>query len=361
MVNISLCMIVKNEEKVLERCLHSVKDLVDEIIIVDTGSTDRTKEIAKQFTNEIFDFQWIDDFSAARNFAFKQATKDYIFWLDADDILLEEDQTKFQKLKENLSPDVDAVSMFYHIAFDEFHNPTFSFRRNRLVRRDKNFVWKGVVHEFLDVSGNIFESDIAITHRKVKESRRSDQNLKIYEKQLAQGKVFTSREQFYYSNELKDNGKYEEAIENYEKFLQMKDGWVEDKIRACVNMAECFRKIGNLEKEIDALVKSIMYDVPRPEVSCRLGDLYQGREMYDKAILWYQLALMVDVTKIPGFVQQSYSTWYPYMQLCVCHWKKGDVLLAADYNEKAKQFRPKDPVILQNEKFFQQYLEDNVN
>lgn len=359
MVSVSLCMIVKNEENVLERCLTSVRGLVDEIVIVDTGSSDRTKEIAKQFTDKIFDFEWIDDFSSARNFAFSQATMDYILWLDADDILLEKDQKQFLQLKETLSPEYDAVSMLYHIAFDEFGNPTFSFRRNRLVKREKNFVWKGFVHEYLEVRGKILDSDVAITHRKEQKEGRKDRNLKIYEKHLAEGKVFTPREQFYYSNELKDNGLYEKAVENYEKFLEMKEGWVEDKIRACINMAECYRKLGNLEKEIDALVRSIMYDVPRPEVSCRMGDLYKERELYDKAILWYQLALMVDVTKIPGFVQKSYSTWYPYMQLCVCHWKKGDKLLAVDYNNKAKEFRPNDPIILQNEEFFKKYFEEN--
>ena len=79
MVTITLCMIVKNEEKVLERCLESIRDLMDEIIIVDTGSTDRTKEIAAKYTDQIFDFEWINDFSAARNFAFSRATCDYIY------------------------------------------------------------------------------------------------------------------------------------------------------------------------------------------------------------------------------------------------------------------------------------------
>ena len=74
MISISLCMIVKNEERVLERCLQSLQGLMDEIIIVDTGSTDRTKEIAKKYTDKIYDFTWIDDFSAARNFSFSKAT-----------------------------------------------------------------------------------------------------------------------------------------------------------------------------------------------------------------------------------------------------------------------------------------------
>lgn len=77
MITVSLCMIVKNEEAVLERCLESVSDLVDEIVVVDTGSTDRTREIAEWFTGRVYDFQWIDDFAAARNYAFSLAEKDY--------------------------------------------------------------------------------------------------------------------------------------------------------------------------------------------------------------------------------------------------------------------------------------------
>lgn len=109
MITISPCIIVKNEEGVIRRCLESVKGIVDEINIVDTGSTDRTKEIVTQFTDRVFNFTWIDDFSAARNFAFQQATKEYILWLDADDLLLESDQELFLNLKQTL----DSRSYFY--------------------------------------------------------------------------------------------------------------------------------------------------------------------------------------------------------------------------------------------------------
>ena len=87
MISISLCMIVKNEEQVLSRCLDSIADLMDEIIIVDTGSTDRTKEIAARYTDRIYDFTWTGNFSDARNFSFSKATKDYIYCADADEVL----------------------------------------------------------------------------------------------------------------------------------------------------------------------------------------------------------------------------------------------------------------------------------
>ena len=96
MITISLCMIVKNEEDVIGRCLASVSDLVDEINIVDTGSTDRTKEIVKTYTDRIWDFEWVDDFALARNYSFQQATQEYVLWLDADDVLAEVDREKFK-------------------------------------------------------------------------------------------------------------------------------------------------------------------------------------------------------------------------------------------------------------------------
>ena len=86
-ITISLCIIVRNEENTIGCCLDSVKGIPDEIVIVDTGSTDRTKEIVEKYADRIFDFTWIDDFAAARNLAFSQATMDYILWLDADDML----------------------------------------------------------------------------------------------------------------------------------------------------------------------------------------------------------------------------------------------------------------------------------
>src|SRR3989344_5073579 len=99
MSTISLCMITKNEEQFLEQCLNSVQELVDEIIIVDTGSTDKTKEIAAKFTDKIFDFKWGDVFSKARNESLKQATKDWILVLDADEQL---DQDGIREVKKSV-------------------------------------------------------------------------------------------------------------------------------------------------------------------------------------------------------------------------------------------------------------------
>ena len=99
MLELSLCMIVKNEEKHLARCLSSVKDVADEIIMVDTGSTDKTVEIAELFGVKIFHFKWVNDFSAARNFALSKCTGDWILYLDADEELSPDSIEEVKKYK----------------------------------------------------------------------------------------------------------------------------------------------------------------------------------------------------------------------------------------------------------------------
>ena len=151
----SLCMIVKNEEDVLERCLNSVRELVDEIIIVDTGSEDGTKQTAERFTDQIYDFQWGDDFAAARNFSFARASGDYLMWMDADDVLPESSLRLLAEKKERMDPKTDVIMLPYQTAFDEAGNPVFIYERERIVRNCPRSVWIGPVHEVIVPFGNI--------------------------------------------------------------------------------------------------------------------------------------------------------------------------------------------------------------
>lgn len=363
MPTISLCMIVKNEEEVLEQCLNSVIKACDEIVIVDTGSTDLTKEIARKFTNNIFDYEWIDDFAAARNFAFSKATKDYIFWLDADDILRKEDAKKLLELKSNLPQNIDVVSMYYILDFDPHGNPSFIFRRNRLVKRTNHFRWVGPVHEYLEVGGNIFPADIAVIHKKGEKNIQPQavgRNLRIYENRLKKGEEFTPRDLYYYANELMDHGLNKKAIIYYQKFLDTKQGWVEDNICACKNMANVYKALENDEKRMEALLKSLSYDIPRPEICCNLGDIFKENKDYQTAVFWYNTAYQFN-KETNGFQNIAYSTWYPHLQLCTCHWELGNVTKSIEHNNSAKKYRPDDPSVKFNEEFFKTFLNKDKN
>ncbi|NLK07503.1 MAG: glycosyltransferase [Firmicutes bacterium] len=359
MITISLCLIVKNEEEVLERCLDSAAHLADEVILLDTGSDDGTKAIAAGYSCRIYDFPWIDDFAAARNKAFSYATGDYIFWLDADDVLTPEDQQKFRKLKETLAKDVDVVTMPYHLAFDEYGNVSFSLRRNRLVKRSRHFQWRGRVHEYLEVSGTIIHSDVAVVHKSKHngEGAPSDRNLRIYRTMIKDGQNFTPRDLYYYGNELVDHKLYQEAIPVYEKFLQDNQGWVEDNIACCGKMADCYYNLGQKEKAVACVLRAFAFDTPRPEFCCRLGYHFLETGNYLAAVFWYTLATRAK----PGdnflaFTNQAAYTWLPHLQLCVCYSKLGAYRLAYLHNEAARHFRPEDPIMLSNKTFLEQML-----
>jgi glycosyltransferase involved in cell wall biosynthesis len=276
-------MIVKNEELTLERCLSSVQDLVDEINIIDTGSTDNTKTISKKFTDRIFDYKWDNHFAEARNFSFEKATKDYILWLDADDVLIKSDQEKFMKLKKSLNSEVDSVTMNYILGMDDYGNVTSSVRRNRLIKKANQFRWYGMVHEYLEVAGTIINSDISVTHKS--EKHDSNRNLSIYKNQLKMNYPFLPRDLFYFANELKDHQMYERAIQYYEEFLSTEQGWVEDNISACGRLADCYHHLGDLEKELNSVLRSFKYDQPRPEFCCRLGFYFLSKEQYHSLLI----------------------------------------------------------------------------
>jgi Glycosyltransferases involved in cell wall biogenesis len=350
-ITISLCMIVRNEKDTIARCLDSVKGIPDEIVIVDTGSKDNTKEIVGQYTDRIYDFAWIDDFAAARNFAFNQATMEYILWLDADDVLSESDCRQFLELKKNLESNIDAVSMPYLLSFDEFGKVTYSFRRNRLVKRSKDFRWVGAVHEYLAVFGQVLKSDICVTHKGT--SGVTERNLRIFEKLQAKGTPLTPRDLYYYGNELFEHQLYNRAIEVYQKFLDTGLGWVEDKLSACGRLTDCFQQLGDKAKELEYNFKSFEYANPRAEFCCRLGFYFLRAEQFEQAVFWYSLAAKLEKPEAWGPMLEACWTWLPHLQLCVCYDRLGKQELAYKHNEIARTFRPEDPQIMHNKNYLE--------
>ena len=352
MITISLCMIVKDEQAVLGRCLDSVAEAVDEIIIVDTGSSDATKEIAAKYTDKIYDFKWIDDFSAARNYSFSKATKEFAMWLDADDVLTPEDLSALIELKKTISDDVDVVMMRYITSFDENGKPAFSFYRGRLIRRSIPFSWQGRVHEAIVHSGRTMYSEIAVTHRSIK-TTYSDRNLKIYEKQVAEGQPLTPRDKFYYGRELYYHKQYQRAQIILENFLASGQGWVENNIEACKFLSYCYMKTGNMQQGIDALTWTFRYDIPRAEICCELGNLFMVRQDYHTAVFWFELALKLPGNETTGgFVSWDCHGYLPCIQLCVCYDRLGQRDKAQKYNEMAGKYRPSSPAYLHNLKYF---------
>lgn len=139
-------MIVKNEEKLLPRVLASIADAVDEIVIVDTGSSDQTPEIIRKKGGKLIDFEWVDDFAAARNCAIDHSSMDWILWLDADEWIDQENLEKLKQLKTALSDEYDGLILPTHVLTREKQILTLK-HPVRIFRRASEFRWKYPIME----------------------------------------------------------------------------------------------------------------------------------------------------------------------------------------------------------------------
>ncbi|MGL4772751.1 MAG: glycosyltransferase family 2 protein [Clostridium sp.] len=355
-ITLSLYMIVKDEEKTLERCLNSVKSFIDEIIITDTGSTDRTKEIAQKYNAKIYDFKWIDDFAAARNFSFSKATSEYILWLDGDDFLPEDSIQSIEALLKDFDTSLDYVSGEYVLSRNASGKPSYSLRRNRIVRKAMNFQWIGHVHEYLEVYGNGLAGDFYVEHGKIK--AYTNRNLEIF-KEMEKKKVkFTPRDLLYYANELKDNSMYKEAIKNYRKFLDTKQGWIEDIKSAYAKIIDCNKALDLHEKVPNIVLESFKYDVPRADICCTYGDYLVEQSQFKQAAFWYRVALDCRHEKgNPAVDYRDHYTWIPALQLCLCYFRLGNLNCSYFFNEYAAMFIPDSPKVEYNRNYFKEEFE----
>lgn len=289
MITISLCMIVKNEEKVLRRCLDSVADLVEELVIVDTGSVDATKQIAAGYANaKVYDFEWVDDFSAARNFAFSKATQEYIYSADADEVLDEENRERFRLLKEALLPQVEIVQMKYanQLQYGTVYNFDEEYRP-KLFRRLRTFTWMEPIHETVNVTPVIYDSDIVITH--MPETLHADRDFKAFQRMLERGVRLSKRLQNMYARELFINGEMKDFLQAEEFFEQSArdtERDAEEVKEACLVIAAAARRRKDEAKFFKYAMK-VMADGGNAEICRELGDFYREKHDYEEAAIWY--------------------------------------------------------------------------
>jgi len=337
-------MIVKNEEHNLGICLESVKDIVDEIIIVDTGSADKTVEIAKEYTDKIYHFEWINDFAAARTFSFSKGTKDYLMWLDADDVVEEDSRKRLLELKETLDPDVDIVTMHYRHGLQPDGSFSILLTRERLMKRSRNFVWKNKVHETIDLNPEennykVVESDIYITHRhKVDMLKSLSRNLQIIE-ELVGTEHYGPQEACYHGLTLQSVGKIDESLEVLNKYFEMiRKSDLAPRINAYLNVYEIYMNRGDFQAAYQLLEDNETYLKDKSEYYTTLGDFAKDiLSDYESAIFYYEKAIKCegnDFLGMPSNIRmEEYYYFKPYYALGHCYLKLGR------YEDSVKAFK----------------------
>lgn len=223
---LSVCLIAKNEEEYIGKALNSIKDLADEIIVVDTGSKDKTKEIARNYTEKVFDFNWDNDFSKARNFSIEKSVGDWILILDADEEIVKGD---ILKIKELLAREKENKAYYFkieNIIKEELLNVEVSIR---LFKREYRYI--GNLYERLSKSSIEYEEiqgvgkiDIAIKHYGYNKGSnyRKEKNMKNlsillnYDDEKKDGYYY-----FILGNEYEIKRNFDKSIQCYEKSLAL--------------------------------------------------------------------------------------------------------------------------------------------
>ncbi len=353
-LKLSVCMIVKNEEKFIEDCLKSVQPVADQMVVVDTGSTDGTIEIAKRFGAEVHSFRWIDDFSAARNASLKYARGQWILWLDADERLMPE---SIPVLKDLLRPERKAVAYLVYIKNIMADGKNFKISTgHRLFNNFKGIRFQGRIHEQIIYSvarnkGEERRSNIYLFHlgyglSPEKQEQKNERNRRLLLQMVGDEPHnayahFTLGQNYLLSNDLQN------ALKHYLKALSLKGLDRSLHVNVLNTTAETYLKLGDLQKaeqyarqslqlapqQVAAyyLMYRIAYAAHKPQEAVqRLQKLLEMNRKSDQMQRDVSTDIMLDETDILitladllaeiGQVDEGVSYWYQALQKAPDNW-----------------------------------------
>ena len=303
-MSISLCMIVKNESEWIEKCINSVNGLAEQIIVVDTGSSDNTVGIAKRLGAEVYHFEWNDDTSAARNDGIMRATGDWILVLDADETIARQDFGEVRELAQ--STEFDGFSLVQRNYTNDTYREDFLWAVNdpyeesrsftgwvprlivRLFRNKREIRFEGVAHELVEGSirksgGKYAPAAVLIHHFKELKppdylSTKPDHYRRIGKKKLA-AEPENPRAWHEIGTVEREAGNFSKAVEYFKKAVELDDKFVE----AWQSLGACLSKLGELDKAIEAFTKAIVINPEYPTPYFSLGVAYSRRGMLNAA------------------------------------------------------------------------------
>lgn len=303
---ISLCMIVKNEQQNIAKCLKSVDNLVDEIIVVDTGSSDKTYEIAKEYTDNVYKFEWCDDFSKARNYSIEKASNDWILVLDADEVVEYFDKVKILSAISVKSKRIGRIKIV-NVFGDSDQQKKYVERVSRLFNK-RYYHYEGVIHEQLtdnnkeqittwevDLSANHLGYSEEIINRTGKLERNIKLLSKIIEKNEKDIYIYYQLGKSYYMK--KDYLKAYECFEKALKFdIDFKLEYVEDLVEsygyALLN--------GNMVNKALEIKKYECYYYFSPDFNFLIGFINMKNGLFKEAVDYFKRCISDKDGKIEG-------------------------------------------------------------
>lgn len=349
---LSLCMIVKDEEQFLEGCLNSIKDVVDEIIIVDTGSVDLTKDISRKFGAKIYDYDWNDDFAAARNYGLEQATGDWILWMDADEEVDAQDRHKLRDIL--YLDDLDLVSLHLINYYGNDVNPDESYHiaHTRLFRNHKGVRFQNKIHEALNIHDPlpIPMAPIKLHHygymnHVATSKKKLERNLKMLENEMKQ-ECPNPWIPYHMASEYFRDQQYERSFEFVNKaiaqfiILGYTPPSMLYKLKYSVLLS-----LGSIEGAWPGIQKAVELYPDYVDLHFYKGLILYAKERYAEALQSFDVCLALGETNLQHLILRGAGSFQAWYQKGRCEQKLGMMEEAAKSYNMASSLSPsfKDP------------------
>jgi len=334
--SVSLCMLVRDEEANLGGCLEGVAGLFDEIIVVDTGSSDATRMVAEKYGAKVFDFPWIDDFAAARNESCRHASGQWIFWLDADDRIDAVNRRRLQEVIEKLPPVScrcnPMFKMWCNCSLPDFSDAGMAIKHVRLFPNRPDLSWTGRIHErIMPVPGGaaieVVQTDVTIYHSGYADTqqraRKIQRNARLIEREylLDPDDAMTL---YYLARQRLWQGRYGDCFRLAKRSIENDpSNSLSTTAQSFVMAADCKLKMNRLEEAVD-ITRQALERFPENlailhQRGCLLGEMKQLEEA----------ASCLERVVGAGRDKLSRAAMHPETQLPVAHMTLGNVYRAA--------------------------------
>lgn len=339
---IGLCIIAKNEEENLPRLFKSFEGCFDEVYLTDTGSLDQTVKVAESLGAKVSHFTWIDDFAAARNFNFEQATTDYIMWIDCDDVLSSKEE--FIAWRDTTLGLADMWLATYNYSFNSENKAICKFARERVIKNNIGIKWKYFVHEGLLPSGGRhvlanYVNTWTVDHMRTDMDLAKDRSRNLWLIEKNKDKL-DSRMKFYYGKELFENGKHFDSIKWLTEAASDPTLEVHDRILSIQYAGYAYMRCDQYAKAIDIALVGLQLAPQRAEYLITVGDAYLKMNRINDAAPYYRAALEcspmgMGKTSAAIFSTEEQYNIYPMNQLARIYANTGQLDKAIDVSYKA--------------------------
>ena len=375
---ISACIIVKNEP-LLEKCLLSIRDHVEEIVIVDTGSTDgTTQEIAKKYA-DIFEVYTecndenglMENFAQARQRSYDLATKRFVLWLDADDIITGGENLIKITDSAVMTDDAYGIMFPYEYSYNDLGQCTCLHYRERLILNKQHFKWVNPVHEVLIPKDNVKYTldtmdDVVWKHQRQYGTKAHEpgRNLRILRKYIAKIGDSDARQLYYLGLECFNNGLVDEAIENLVKYVDL-SGWDDERAMACLKLIDIYQMKSDYESGLKWAFKTIALKETWGEGYFALGKMFyflaqnggpNESRHWERCSNFIKMGLNLPPTKTLLFINPLDRDYDIHRYFNMALSKMGDVAGALESTKVGLASRSDDAMLLLNKKIYEQHI-----